>query len=136
MQKAQDDLKATVQQLQEQGKQFVADAQEEVKSIKPIDAGIAFGVALLLSIGLHLATKQKEDSAITFGVFVYALVAGALALVLRKKEQRDQFITMVLAFSFLRLVFDVSAITVLALSGCPVIVNIAAEEAKKHLKFE
>jgi hypothetical protein len=136
MQKAQDDVKQTVQQVQDYAKQFAADAQAEAKEIKPIEAGVAMGVALLLSLGLHLATKQKEDSVLTLGVVIYAIFAGILALILRKKEQREQFITMVVTFSFLRLVFEVAPLSVILLSASPALVNIASEEVKKHVKVQ
>lgn len=127
-------FKQTGQELQQFAQKFAEDAKGEVQNIKPIDAGIAFGVALLLSIGLHLSTKQKQDSVVTIGCIVYALIAGGLALLIKKKEIREQFPFMLTVFAFVRLFFDVSAISTIALSLSPALINITSAEVEKVIK--
>lgn len=134
MDQALSNLKASAADIQTKSQQFVQQSVEDAKSIPPIDWALAAGVSFFLNLFLHLATKQKESSFITFGVIVYTLFTAALATILRKQDIREQFPFLVVVFAFVRLFFDIAAISVLVLSASPVLINIVSEEIQKQIK--
>lgn len=131
MQKAQQDVQQAVEELKNYGQSLV----EEVKNTKidPVELGISCATAFFLSLALYLSTKGKEDSFITFGVVIYALITGLVSFALQKKQIKDQFPLLVTVFAFLRLVFEIKPISVLVLSLSPVLVNAVVQSIKEHL---
>ena len=123
-----------VQKIASETKQKVENASQQViqdvKNIPPAVWGVAIGISLLLSIILHVITKQKEDKIFTAGVAVFGLLTGVLAVFLRDIPQDKQFVNMLVILSVFRVFFDISAISALVLSICPAIVNVVAGELK------
>eukprot|EP00461_Guttulinopsis_vulgaris_P001858 UN01859 len=109
---------------------------EEAKQTKfePVSLGISFGISFFLTLALYISTKAKEDSFITFGVFVYTLITGLFAVLLKHKPIGDQFPFLVMVFSVMRVFFEIKPISVLLLSLAPVLVNIVDTETQKHLE--
>jgi hypothetical protein len=111
---------------------FAQGGLDDVKAIPPQVWGVGVGIAFVLALIFHIITKKKEDAFITAGVFIYALLVGALSIFLRNHQLNSQFSTMVVALSVIRVFVDISAPSLLVLSLAPFLVNTAAAELKQR----
>eukprot|EP00461_Guttulinopsis_vulgaris_P001456 UN01456 len=132
MDQAQKDLQNAGNQLREKITNQANQSIQDAKDIKPEQWGVAFGIALVVSIVLQLITKQKEDPFISFGTFIYAIVVGALSVFLRNTPLGKQFQTMIVLLSVVRCLFEISPVTILIFSALPFIVNFVTAELKNR----
>lgn len=132
MNKAQEDVQNALSDARASVQHQIDDSIKDAKDIKPEQWGVAVGIALLISIILGLITKQKEDSFITAGTIIYALVVGALAVFLRNQPLNGQFQKMVLILSILRCLVEIAPITLIVFSFLPFLVNSLTAELKNR----
>jgi len=102
----------------------------EVNKTTPTEWIIAGAISFFLALLYSLITKSKEDSAINFGMILYAVLMTGVAVVVRVKSIENQYAWSVVILSVVGLLFGWKSAP-LFLGGVPPLVNYLRQELKK-----
>ena len=103
---------------------------EEVKKTTPTEWIIAGAISIFLALVYSAITKSKEESALNFGMFLYAVLLAFVAVVVRIKTLENQYAWSVVILSVVGLLFGWKSAP-LFLGSVPVLINYIRQELKK-----
>lgn len=103
---------------------------DEVKKTTPTEWIIAAAISIFLALVYSAITKSKEDSALNFGMMLYAALLAFVAVVVRVKTLENQYAWSVVILSVVGLLFGWKGAP-LFLGGVPVLINYIRQELKK-----